>query len=86
MTDRYSTLTVALEKDIRDDDAQALIHAIKMLRGVADVAGNVADVSQWLAETRVRRDLGEKVLAVMFPKPGPNVVLTGAHAGANQAR
>ena len=70
MTNRYSTLTVALEQDIREDDAQSLIHAIKMLRGVADVAGNVSDASQWLAETRVRRDLGEKVLAVVFPKPG----------------
>lgn len=69
MTNRYSTLTVALESDIREDDAQALIHAIKMLRGVADVAGNVTDASQWLAETRARRDLGEKVLAVVFPKP-----------------
>lgn len=70
MTNRYSTLTVALEQDIREDDAQALIQAIKMLRGVADVAGNVSDASQWLAETRVRRDLGDKVLAVVFPKPG----------------
>ena len=40
MTDRYNILTVALEKDLRDDDAQALINAIKMMRGVADVAGN----------------------------------------------
>jgi len=67
MTDRYSTLTVALEKDIREDDAQALIDAIRMLRGVADVAGNVYDSAQWLAETRVRRDLGERVLAVVYP-------------------
>lgn len=70
MTNRYSTLAVALEQDIREDDAQELIQAIKMLRGVADVAGNVSDALQWLAETRVRRDLGEKVLAVVFPKPG----------------
>jgi hypothetical protein len=70
MTDRFSTLTVALEADIREDDAQALIAAIKQLRGVADVTGSgVGDVAQWLAETRVRRELGQKILDVVFPRP-----------------
>lgn len=34
MTDRYHTLTVVLERDMRDDDAAALIAAIGQLRGV----------------------------------------------------
>lgn len=33
MTDRFHTLTVVLEHDMRDDDAQALISAIGQLRG-----------------------------------------------------
>ena len=68
MTSRYNTLTVALDADIREDDARPLIEAIKLLRGVVDVSGNVADASQFLAETRVRRELGEKLLAVVFQK------------------
>ena len=46
MTNRYSTITVALEHDIREDDAQALINAIKMLREVADVGGHVSEASR----------------------------------------
>jgi len=43
MTDRFHTLTVTLEREIRDDDAEALIKAIMQLRGVLDVQGEVAD-------------------------------------------
>lgn len=43
MTDRFNALTVVLEKDIREDDAQALLSAIGQLRGVLTVSGNVAD-------------------------------------------
>jgi hypothetical protein len=70
MTDRYNTLTVALEHDMRDDDAQALIGAIQQLRGVLSVAGSVADPGSWVAETRVRRDLTEKLWAALNPPKG----------------
>lgn len=68
MTDRYNTLTVALERDIRDDDAEALIAAIKQLRGVLSVAGNVADPTAWMAEERAQREIREKLLAIVYPK------------------
>ena len=69
MTTRFATLTVALSTDLRDDDAQSLIDAIKMLRGVADVKGDVSDPGQWLAETRVRSEICERLLAAVFQKP-----------------
>ena len=68
MTDRYNYLTVALERDTRDDDAEALIAAIRQLRGVMDVQPNIADAAQWLAEERARRDLGQKILEIVYPK------------------
>ena len=68
MTDRYNYLTVALEHDIRDDDAQSLITAIRQLRGVANVEPNVGDGTAWTAEERVRRELSEKLWAVLYPK------------------
>ena len=67
MTDRFATLTVALERDIREDDAEALISAIKMLRGVLDVRGDVADQAHYVAESRVRLDLERKLRAVLNP-------------------
>ena len=69
MTDRINYLTVALEKDTRDDDAEALLNAIRQLRGVADVKPNVVNSGDWLAETRVRQDLADKLWAVLRPKP-----------------
>ena len=68
MTDRYNYLTVALEQDIRSDDAEALINAIQMLRGVLKVEPNISDSMSWVAEERARRELGEKILKVIYPK------------------
>jgi hypothetical protein len=68
MTDRYNTLTVALEKDIRDEDAEVLISAIKQLRGVLTVTGNVVDGNEWLIGQRVRHELGKKLWQVLYPK------------------
>lgn len=67
MTDRYNTLTVVLEKDMRDDDAEVLLVAIRQLRGVLSVTGNVADPAAYTAEERARRELGEKLWQVLYP-------------------
>ncbi len=66
MSERYKSLTVALEKDMRDDDAQELIQAIKMLRGVLDVRGDVALPDQWIEDERARRSLAGKLFAVIY--------------------
>jgi hypothetical protein len=42
MTDRYFSLLVALERDIREDDCEDIINAIGMIRGVLKVSGNVS--------------------------------------------
>lgn len=68
MTDRYFCLTMALEKDIREDDAQQIINAIEMIRGVIKVDGNISDMNSYVAEERVRRELGNKLIEVVFPE------------------
>lgn len=69
MTDRLNSLTVILEKDIRDDDAKPLMDAIRQLRGVLSVEGNVIDVEGHVAEGRVRARLIEKLFAAL-EEPG----------------
>jgi len=54
MTDRVSALTVVLEQDMREDDAVALVGAIKQLRGVMDVSMHVSDLTLHTATTRAR--------------------------------
>lgn len=68
MTDRFNSLTVVLDRDIREDDAEALLNAIRQLRGVLSVTGNVSDVGSHIAEERVRRELGDKLWEVLYPK------------------
>jgi hypothetical protein len=68
MTDRYHTLTVVLDKDIRDDDADGLKKAIAHMRGVLSVTGKVADMDSHMAYERARADLGEQIWKILYPK------------------
>lgn len=57
MTDRLKGVVVTFETDLRDDDAKAIIDAIKMLRGVDTVSVKVADVSDHMNRMRIRQEL-----------------------------
>ena len=71
MTDRYHAFTVVLERDIRSDDAEAVINAIRQLRHVLSVEPHVVDVEDWAARERVRRELGQKLWEILYPKEKP---------------
>ncbi|MFA5423138.1 MAG: hypothetical protein WC374_04715 [Phycisphaerae bacterium] len=50
MTNRVKTLTVILDKEYREDDAEAtIINAISMIKGVMHVEAKVFDSDQQLA-------------------------------------
>lgn len=70
MTDRFNTLTVVLEHDMRDDDCEGLIDALRHMRGVLSVEGNVSDSTSHMAEHRARHELGQKLLDVVYPDRG----------------
>lgn len=57
MTDRIHALTVVLDRDIREDDIEDIIAAIKMNRFVADVKIHVANTEDYMARARVRSDI-----------------------------
>jgi len=67
MTDRYNTITVVLEADMRDDDAEGLLEAIRRMRGVLTVKGDVADPTAFMAEERARRELGRGLWNLLYP-------------------
>jgi len=68
MTDRYHSITVVLERDIRDDDAECILNAIKMIRGVLSVNPHISDFNTHTAIERVRSELGNKLWNVLYPK------------------
>ena len=70
MTDRFHSLTVVLEKDIREDDVQPLMNAIRQMRGVIAVDGHVADFATHMAEQRARTSVGNAVLDAVLTATG----------------
>lgn len=70
MTDRYNALVVILDHDIRSDDAEAVINAIKQIRGVLNVKPNVADIESSIATERVMAELTKKLWEVLYPGKG----------------
>jgi hypothetical protein len=52
MTTRHSGYVVVLSDDIREDDAEVLISAIKMLKGVSTVAPVESNPAKFIAESR----------------------------------
>lgn len=59
MTDRYNALVVVLEHNTRDDDAEATINAIKQIKGVISVKGNVSDINDHIAKECARLELSK---------------------------
>lgn len=55
MTTRHSGYFVVLEEDIREDDAEALIIALRMIKGVVSVKPVESDFKTVIAA--VRRDM-----------------------------
>ena len=58
MTDRVKGCWVAFEKDIRDDDVESLLNAIRHIRHVAAVSTDdcIADHDDWMNREQIRRD------------------------------
>ena len=69
MTDRIHSITIVLEKDMRVDDAEAILTAVRQLRGVIAADGNVTNGTEYVIESRIRRDFGERLWHVLYPPP-----------------
>lgn len=68
MTTRLKGLLVIFEPDVREDDAECIINAIRLLKRVIDVKPIPNDIEQSIAESRVRQDLHMKLLKVIYPE------------------
>lgn len=70
MTTRLKGVLVTFEEDIREDDAAARVAAIRQIRGVLSVDSVPADIDDHMARTRVRHEMGQKMLDVIYPERG----------------
>lgn len=65
MSDRTFSLTVLLDGEYRDDDAQVIIDAISMIKGVEKVIPKISESADYLAYARARNDLHKKLFKVL---------------------
>lgn len=68
MTDRLKGVLVTFDHDIREDDAEQIIAAIKMIKCVADVRPLVSNVEDEMARIRVDREWRKKLSDMLFDK------------------
>jgi hypothetical protein len=65
MTDRINAYTVVLDRDVREDDAEDIATALRMVRGVLSVTPNVAKLGDYIAIERAKNTLRERLFAVV---------------------
>ena len=65
MTDRLKGVIVTFEQDIREDDAEALIAAIQMIRGVLKVDPITANFDDEMNRSRVKYELRKKLFEAL---------------------
>lgn len=70
MTDRIHSLTVVFEDFVREDDMEAYVQAIKLMKGVAAVGKNVVNIEQYAATEMARANLRGALLDVLLPGKG----------------
>ncbi len=70
MTDRLKGCTVVFDRSIREDDAVTILDAIRMVKGVLEVKPSVDTSEDWMIRERARRELGEQILGILYPKDG----------------
>lgn len=66
MTDRIRHITITLERDVREDDAEVIIGALKMIKGVAIVTPRKVDAGDHLARMAVVSEVRSKLLDAVY--------------------
>ena len=61
MTDRINALLVTLVRDLRDDDAQATIDAIRQIKGVLAVEPHIAGLEDRIAYQRALDNMQQRL-------------------------
>ena len=64
MTDRIKGYIVTLEQDIREDDAEHITNAIRMISGVLSVAAIVGETGDHIIRERLKRKLMNQIMDV----------------------
>lgn len=65
MTDRHAGYIVVLDVDLRDDDAEPILNALRMISGVQSVEPIVADLDLHIAQSRADAAWQQRILGLL---------------------
>lgn len=65
MADRVKGFTVTLEEDIRDEIAEEILNAVRMVKGVAHVEPSITTPEDHMNRQMVKNELSEKLFKVL---------------------
>ncbi len=68
MTDRYAGYVVTLQNDVREDDAEDTINAIRQIKGVVGVQPVRVTPELQIAEERARAGIIKRLYSAMNPE------------------
>lgn len=68
MTDKINRVTVVLDRSYRTDDAEPILAAIRQIRGVLSVKGNVDCGMDYMAQERAREEWRNKFMRLLWPE------------------
>ncbi len=61
MTDRFKGFLVTLDRDIREDDAQPILEALKMIKGVLKVTPYITGMEDYMLGERAKVEICQKM-------------------------
>ena len=65
MSDRIKGVVVTFDEDIRDDDFEATIGAIRMIRGVLSVEPSVLTIDDHMNRERIRAEFAGELVGLV---------------------
>lgn len=65
MTDRVKGFYVTLEQDVRVDDVESLVNAVRQLKGVAAVNVNISNADDWMNRMQLRSQIRRKLYSAI---------------------
>ena len=68
MTDRHAAYLVTLAKDIREDDAEPTLNALRQIKGVSSVQPVPVDLTLAIATERAASELRGRIIGVLYPR------------------
>lgn len=69
MTDRLKGVLITFDRDIRDDDAQPIIEALKLIKGVLTVKPYVADMEDYMMYQKGHFDARKDIFEYLKKEP-----------------